>query len=52
MVILIGIPYISNPEDYFFENELMSNSIYHCSSEGAIVRTQLLIQDLKNAGII
>ena len=48
----IGIPYISNPEDYFFEDELMSNHIYHCSKEGETLRTQLLIQDLKRAKVI
>ena len=49
---LIGIPFISNPVDYFFEDELMSNAIYHCSSEGEIVRTELLVEDLKRAGVI
>lgn len=49
---LIGIPYISNPEDYFFEDELMSNSIYHCSTEGEKIRTELLIEDLKQANVI
>lgn len=48
----IGIEYISNPEDYFFEEEMMSNSIYHCSTEGEKLRTQLLIDDLKRAGVI
>lgn len=48
----IGIPYISEPTDYFFENELMSNAIYHCSNEGEEARTQLLINDLKRAAVI
>ena len=49
---LIGIPYISNPTDYFFEDELMSNAIYHCSTEGEKVRTCLLIDDLRRASVI
>ena len=49
---LIGIPYISNPEDYFFEDEYMSNSIYHCSTKGEKKRTELLIKDLRRADII
>ncbi|SDH59686.1 hypothetical protein SAMN05421493_10279 [Pseudobutyrivibrio sp. 49] len=48
----IGIPYISNPEDYFFEESLMSNAIYHCSTEGEKVRTELLIDDLRRAKVI
>lgn len=48
----IGIPYISNPADYFFPAELMSNSVYHCNSEGEKVRTQLLIEDLRRALIL
>lgn len=48
----IGIPYISNPEDYFFEDELMSNALYHCSSEGEKVRTELLIDDMRRAAVI
>ncbi len=48
----IGIPFISNPEDYFFEDELMSDSIYHCSTKGEKVRTELLISDLKRAGVV
>lgn len=48
----IGIPYISNPLDYLFPCELMSNAIYHCNTEGEKVRTELLIKDLKNAAII
>lgn len=43
----IGIPYISNPTDYFFSCELMFDSLYHCNSQGENVRTELLINDLK-----
>lgn len=43
----IGIPYISNPTDYIFPCELMSNALYHCNSQGENVRTELLINDLK-----
>lgn len=48
----IGIPYISNPQDYIFDSKLMSDAIFHCNSEGEEVRTELLINDLKRAGII
>lgn len=48
----IGIPYISNPTDYLFENELIFDTFYHCSTKGEKVRTQLLIGDLKRASII
>lgn len=49
---IIGIPYISNPTDYIFPAELMSNAVYHCNSTGEKVRTELLISDLRRAGII
>ncbi len=48
----IGIPYISDPTEYLFEKDLMYNALYHCSSEGEKVRTQLIIDDLKRAGVI
>ncbi len=48
----IGIDYISNPKDYIFSSDLMANSAYHCNSAGEIVRTKLLIEDLKRALII
>ena len=47
----IGISYISNPLEYIYPNEYIYDTIYHCSSEGEIVRTKQLINDLKNAGI-
>ena len=47
----IGIDYISNPLEYMYPYEYMCDTIYHCSSEGEIVRTKQLIEDLKNAGI-
>ena len=49
---LIGIPYISDPNDYFFDKSLMFDTIYHCNAEGEVVRTRQLIQDLTNANII
>lgn len=48
----IGIPYISDPSDYLYPEELMYDALYHCNSEGEKVRTSMLIDDLKNAGII
>ncbi|MFG6356665.1 MAG: hypothetical protein K1W26_07575 [Acetatifactor sp.] len=43
----IGIEFISNPTDYIFPSDLMSNAIYHCNSAGEKVRTELLIEDLR-----
>lgn len=48
----IGIPYISDPSDYLYPEELMYDALYHCNSEGEKVRTGMLIDDLKNAGVI
>lgn len=42
-----GIEYISDPQEYLFPYELMFDTIYHCNSEGEVVRTKLLIEDLK-----
>lgn len=49
---LIGIPYISNPEDYLYPETLISNSIYHCNNRGEKERTRQLINDLHSAGIV
>lgn len=48
----IGIPYISDPLQYLFSSDLMSNARYHCNRKGMKLRTQMLIEDLKNAKII
>ena len=48
----IGISYISNPVDYVFPGEYMYDTIYHTNTRGMEYRTELLIEDLKNAGII
>lgn len=48
----IGIPYISDPVQYLYPSEWMSNANYHCNSVGEDVRTEMLINDLRNAGII
>ncbi len=48
----IGIPYISNPIDYVFPGEYMYDTIYHTNTRGMEHRTELLIDDLKKAGII
>lgn len=47
----IGIPYISDPVKYIYPTSLMSNAKYHCNSKGEKVRTEMLIEDLKNAGV-
>lgn len=49
---VIGIPCISDPWDYVFPDELMSNSMYHCNSAGEVRRTEILIEDLRGAGVI
>ena len=48
----IGIPYLSNPEDYFFPRDDMYDAVYHCNNKGETHRTTLLVQDLKQAGMI
>lgn len=48
----IGIPYISDPMLYMFPMDLMSNSVYHCNSEGERIRTSILIDDLRQCGAI
>lgn len=48
----IGIEYISDPVQYLYPPEWMSNALYHCNSTGEEVRTEMLIEDLRNASII
>ena len=48
----IGIPFISDPLLYMFPANMMSNAVNHPNSYGELYRTQLLIDDLKNKGII
>lgn len=48
----IGIEYISDPIQYLYPSEWMSDAVYHCNSVGEKIRTQMLIEDLKNASII
>lgn len=43
----LGIPYISNPQDYFFPNDHIFDTPYHCTNVGEARRTELLIQDLQ-----
>ena len=43
----IGIPFISNPSDYFFDGSLLYDTKYHCNKKGMEKRTQMLIDDLK-----
>lgn len=47
-----GIPFISNPYDYVFSSEFMYDTIYHCNEKGERRRTEQLIQDLQNWGIV
>lgn len=48
----IGIEYISDPVQYLYPAEWMSDALYHCNSVGEKVRTKMLIEDLRNASII
>lgn len=48
----IGISYLSDPIAYGFVDDLMYDTEFHCNSKGEEVRTKLLIQDLKQAGVI
>lgn len=43
-----GIKFISNPNDYIFDEEYMYDTIYHCNSKGERKRTELLYKDLKS----
>ena len=48
-----GIPFISKrPLDYLFPPELMYDTTYHCNSLGEQLRTRLLINELKETGIV
>ena len=52
LVAATGIPSISNPEDYLFPLEDMFDTVYHCNDKGERRRTELLINDLRAAGIV
>lgn len=41
------IPYISQPENYFFSQEYIFDTLYHCTNLGEARRTELLISDLE-----
>ena len=43
---------ISMPKDYCFPTSLFFDTAYHLNLEGRALRTDLLIRDLQNAGII
>jgi len=46
-----GFALLGTPERYRMERSLMSNTPYHLNKNGAALRTELLIEDLKVAGI-
>lgn len=48
----IGIPYISDPADYVFPGKYMYDTLYHTTSRGMVYRTEILVDDLREAGII
>lgn len=43
----LGIPYISDPQDYFFPNDHIFDTPYHCTNIGEARRTEQLIEDLQ-----
>ncbi|WP_130837362.1 hypothetical protein [Lachnoclostridium sp. Marseille-P6806] len=42
-----GIPYISDPAAYLYPEEYFYDTVYHCSEEGAALRTRMLAEDLR-----
>lgn len=48
---LTGIEWISRPQDYFYPAEYMYDTVYHCNSEGARIRTDMLYADLDSHGL-
>lgn len=48
----LDCPVISNIEDYMFDYEYFWDTYIHMTSDGAILRTEQLIEDLKNSGLI
>lgn len=42
-------PIISEPENYLFEGEYFYDTDYHLCSEGAVLRTERLIEDIRKA---
>ncbi len=48
----IGIDFISDPAEYLYPKDLMYDTVYHCNSEGARVRTLQLVSDLQAAGVL
>ena len=45
-------PVISDYKQYKMDKDLFFNTVYHLNDEGAIVRTEKLIEDIKNSGIL
>lgn len=43
----VNCPLIARYEDYFMDKELFYNTYLHLNNEGRIIRTQMLIDDLK-----
>lgn len=42
-----GIGYDAKPSRYRFDDSLMYDTPYHCTTEGAIIRTNLVIEDIQ-----
>lgn len=46
-----GYSVISSAEDYIFEGRYFYDTDYHLNDTGVVLRTEQLIEDLKNAGV-
>ncbi|TLM75619.1 hypothetical protein ACONUD_16390 [Microbulbifer harenosus] len=42
----LGVHYVGRPADYLFPRELFFDTEYHLNTKGAMIRTQLIIDDL------
>ncbi|MCL2610007.1 MAG: hypothetical protein FWD94_08910, partial [Treponema sp.] len=46
-----GFTILGTPERYRMDTSLMFDSAYHLNRQGVTLRTELLIEDLKKAGV-
>lgn len=45
-------PVISDYKNYKMDQDLFFDTVYHLNDEGVIVRTEMLIEDIKNSGVL
>lgn len=48
----LSFPVLGTPESYSFDDKYLSNSYYHLNRQGRQIRTDMIIADLVNSGII